>query len=92
VRRNESLRVAVEVCVATLDYEKRNAEKCLAAGYDYVVTVVSNQKKIRLVKEKLQSSIPDEKLSKVKVQSLMDLLAFLRESSGSAERQAESSP
>ncbi|MGI8466878.1 MAG: hypothetical protein ACR2N3_00305, partial [Pyrinomonadaceae bacterium] len=43
----ENLKIAAEVSVtSTPDYETRNILKCLAAGYDFVLVVVSSQKKI----------------------------------------------
>jgi excisionase family DNA binding protein len=79
---NEDNKIAAEVCVTTTDYETNNAQKCLAAGYDYVVTVVSNQKKIPLIRAKLNAEIPAALSNKTKVCTPMDLLAFLRQLSG----------
>ncbi len=80
---SEKIKIAAEVCVTTADYETHNAQKCLTAGYDHVVIVVSNQKKIPLIKRKLQAEIPVDLAHKVRACSLMDLLAFLRQLTGS---------
>ncbi len=80
---NERIKLAAEVCVSTTSYETHNAQKCLAAGYDYVVIVVSNQKKIPLIERKLREEIPADLAHKVRAGSLMDLLAFLRQLTGS---------
>lgn len=75
----ENLKIACEVSVTTMDYESNNVVKCLSAGYDYVVVVVSNQKKISALNAKVLTSVPFELQDKVKVHSLTGLLAFLRE-------------
>ena len=76
----ENLKIACEVSVtSTADYETKNVLKCLSAGYDYAVVVVSNQKKIPSLKAKLQSELSPEQMDKVKTVGLTGLLAFLRE-------------
>lgn len=74
----ENLRIACEVSVTTTDYEITNVLKCLADGYDYVMVVVSNQKKLPLINSKIRSEIPIEHQDKVKAVGLPGLLAFLR--------------
>ncbi len=76
----ETLKIGCEVSVtSTSDYETKNALKCLAAGYHYAVIVVSNQKKLPALNERLGQEIPAEKLNKVKAFGLTGMLAFLRE-------------
>lgn len=76
----ESLKIGCEVSVtSTIDYEIKNVLKCLAAGYDYAVVVVSNQKKIPSLVTKLQSQVPVPEIHKVKVFDLSGLFKFLRE-------------
>lgn len=75
----DNLKIACEVSVTTTDYEGTNVLKCLAAGFDHVVTVVSNQKKLPLITSKIRSEIPFEHRNKVKTLGLTGLLAFLRE-------------
>lgn len=76
----EDLKIACEVSVtSTIDYETKNILKCLAAGYDYAVVVVSNQKKLTSLNAKLRSEIPVAELDKVKAFGLTGLLGFLRE-------------
>ena len=82
----ENLKIACEVSVTTTDYELTNVLKCLTAGYDFVVVVVSNQKKISLIVSKIQSGIPVEHLAKVKAFGLPGLLGFLREIAQLEER------
>lgn len=76
----ENLKIACEVSVtSTTDYETKNVLKCLAAGYDYALVVVSNQKKIPALQAKLRAEVPIEQQNKVKAFGLTGLLAFLRE-------------
>ena len=65
--------------VTTTDYEVTNILKCLAAGYDFIVVVVSNQKKLPLLNTKIRAEIPIEHLDKIKAFGLTGLLGFLRE-------------
>lgn len=76
--QNEKLKIACEVSVTTTDYETHNIQKCLAAGYDYALVVVSNKKKIPLINSKLDAEISADLAPRLRVLSLMDLLAFLR--------------
>ncbi|MGI8786986.1 MAG: helix-turn-helix domain-containing protein, partial [Pyrinomonadaceae bacterium] len=76
----ENLKIACEVSVtSTADYETKNVLKCLAAGYDYAVVVVSNQKKLPILNTKLRSDVPIGRQDKVKAFGLSGLLTFLRE-------------
>lgn len=77
--QNENLKIACEVSVTTTDYETHNIQKCLAAGYDYAVVVVSNKKKIPLINSKVDAEISADLAPRLRVLSMMDLLAFLRE-------------
>ena len=82
---SKNLKIAIEVSVTTTNYESVNVQKCLAAGYDYTIVVVSNKKKISLIDSKLRSEIPAEYQDRVKVLSVMGLLGFLRELANSNE-------
>jgi excisionase family DNA binding protein len=76
----ENLKIACEVSVtSTTDYETKNILKCLAAGYDYAIVAVSNQKKLPALNTRLYSAVPLEQQEKVKALSLTGLLTFLRE-------------
>ncbi len=70
-------RIACEISVTTTDYEDVNTSKCVSAGYDLVVIVAANEKKIPLLESKLRDSMVDPK--KVRVLSLSGFLALLRE-------------
>lgn len=75
----DNLKIACEVSVTTTDYEVTNILKCLAADFDHVVVVVSNQKKLLLLNSKISSEIPIEHQRRVKAFGLIGLLGFLRE-------------
>lgn len=75
---NEAHKIAVEVSVTTnAKQELKNVKKCLKANYDYVVVVVSNQKKILGIKEKIELELESKEIEKVKVLSITGLLEFL---------------
>jgi excisionase family DNA binding protein len=76
--RNDVISVACEVSVSTVDYEVTNVRKCLAAGYSYVAVVVSNRKKIPLIRTKIFAEIGASLEDKVLILTLPDLLTFLR--------------
>lgn len=76
---NDEYKLACEVSVTTVDYEITNVLKCLEAGYDYALVVVSNQKKLPLLNTKLCSAVPMEHHDQVKAFGLSGLLGFLRE-------------
>lgn len=76
----ETLKIACEVSVtSTADYETKNILKCLSAGYDYALVIVSNQKKLPALNAKLLAAIPIALQDRVKTFSLTGLLTFLRQ-------------
>lgn len=75
----ENLKIAAEVSVTTTDYEANNVRKCLASGYDFVIIVSSQKKKIPLLQRKVYEEISFAQRKQVKVLSLPDFFAFLRE-------------
>ena len=51
------MRVAVEISdTSRTDYEVENIRKCLEAGYDYVVSVCSDEKFLSLLKTQAKKS------------------------------------
>jgi excisionase family DNA binding protein len=49
--RRDDVRVAIEICSTTkAGHEMENVRKCLEAGYDYVVSVGSDDKSLQLLK------------------------------------------
>lgn len=75
----ENLKIACEVSVTTAGYEAKNVRKCLASGYDYVIVISSQAKKIPLLQNKIYPEISVEQRELVKVLSLIAFLSFLRE-------------
>lgn len=76
---NGDYKLACEVSVTTVDYEITNVLKCLEASYNYALVVVSNQKKLPLLKSKLYTAVPLEHHDQVKAFGLSGLLGFLRD-------------
>lgn len=74
---NTDIRIACEISVTTTDYEIVNTSKCVRAGYDLVVIVAANEKKIPLLESKLRDSMVDP--GTVTVLSLSGFLSLLRE-------------
>lgn len=87
---NDGLKIACEVSVTTTDYEASNVRKCLSAGYDHVLVVVSNKKKIPLINAKLDSAIPIGQRHKIRTFGLADMHGFLRKLSGHDEPKRKS--
>lgn len=76
----ENLKIACEVSVtSTAQYELKNILKCLAAGFDYAIVVVSNRKKQKALATQIKQSVAPGQANQVKVCGLPELLAFLRE-------------
>ena len=84
-----AMKIACEVCVTTDSYETANTRKCLEAGYDFVVTVVSNRKKIPSLRSRLSASVGAEFQDRIRVCDLPDLLAFLRGTSPGNDAEGE---
>lgn len=53
----EDVRIAIEICATTkTEQEIQNIRKCLDAGYDYVVSVSSDEKRLSLIKTAAKKS------------------------------------
>lgn len=74
----EGLRIACEVSVSSADYEHVNCLKCFSAGYDKVVVIATNQKKIALLTRKLQVRLLPEHFANIKIVTLPGLLELLK--------------
>jgi hypothetical protein len=56
----EGLKVACEIWVTTpLDNEIKNVQKCLAAGFDHVVAISTNEKALKRLTAAIMSSVGD---------------------------------
>jgi hypothetical protein len=59
-------RIAVEVSISTpADHEVENVQKCLAAGYDRVIVVVSDKRALRAVAHGIETSLGAEARDRV---------------------------
>lgn len=73
-------KIACEVSVTTSDaWEVKNVLKCLKAGYDTVLVVASHPKRIPGITSKLKAAIPVIEQVRIKVLTLADSLAYLRD-------------
>ncbi|MCZ2390320.1 MAG: helix-turn-helix domain-containing protein [Acidobacteria bacterium] len=73
-------KIACEVSVTTSDaWEVKNVLKCLKAGYDTVLVVASHPKRIPGITSKLKAAIPVIEQARIKVFTLADSLAYLRD-------------
>jgi excisionase family DNA binding protein len=73
-------KIACEVSVTTSDaWEVKNVLKCLKAGYDTVLVVASHPKRIPGITSKLKGAIPVIEQARIKVLTLADSLAYLRD-------------
>ena len=74
----DDIRIACEVSVTTkLDQERRNIEKCLAAGYDQVWVTSPDSAQLEKLREGLLSSLPTEIRERVSCLSEDELIAQL---------------
>ncbi len=75
---NGSLRIAAEISVSsTTDCEVGNIQKCLAAGFDQVVSVVVDKRSRQRLEQALESSIEKAVMERVKVLGPEELFAYL---------------
>lgn len=73
-------KIACEVSVTTSDaWEVKNVLKCLKAGYDTVLVVASHPKRIPGITSKLKAAVPVIEQARIKVLTLADSLAYLRD-------------
>lgn len=71
-------RIAVEVSVTTGDeWEARNVEKCLAAGYETVIVCSNDAKHLRRIKKQLESKLAKEQLARVFTLSSEEVTNYL---------------
>lgn len=77
--QKENLKIACEVSVTTTDYEINNVSKCLASGYDFVIVICSQTKKIPLLQRKIYDEVSFSQKEQVKVLSLPNFFSFLHE-------------
>jgi len=61
----------------TIDHEVGNIQKCLAAGFLYVVLISSDRKAITKAREALSATLGVEELKKVRVLTPEDFFEFV---------------
>ena len=86
---NGAIRVAVEISVSsTMDYEVRNLQKCLAAGFDQVVAVVVERRSLQKLKKLLADELPDasNRIQVLNPEELFQFLGAMSEASPPTER------
>lgn len=70
--------IACEITVTTtIDHEVGNIQKCLAAGFLYVVLISSDRKAITKAREALSATLGVEELKKVRVLTPEDFFEFV---------------
>jgi hypothetical protein len=57
----DGLKIACEIAVSnSVEYEIKNIEKCLSAGYSYVCVLSKDERHLENIKEKVFNEIPDQ--------------------------------
>lgn len=76
--KRDDLTVAVEISdTSRIDYEIANIRKCLEAGYDYVVSVSSEEKFLALLKTKVKKSFTFKERERIRFALPLKLKDFL---------------
>ena len=71
-------RIACEFSVTSADiYEVHNIEKCLAAGYDTVVSCSTDPKILNRIKMAIEQNIPQKEIKKTLVATPEELFQYL---------------
>jgi len=78
VLKKDDVRVAVEISeTSRTDYEVSNIQKCLEAGYDYVVSVSSDEKFLSLLKTEVKKSFSFKERERIRFCLPRKLTGFL---------------
>jgi hypothetical protein len=57
----DSLQIACEIAVSnSVDYEVKNIQKCLSAGYSFVCVISKNENHLNNIREKAKNEIVDQ--------------------------------
>jgi TraM recognition site of TraD and TraG len=74
----DNLRIACEISVSSpTDYELKNIQKCLAAGFAHVVVVSSDQKTLNKIRRRATEELQAETLESVSFLLPEEVLSFL---------------
>ena len=77
--KGRHVKIACEVSVSSPRTEYRNLEKCLVAGYDYVVAVALESKILETIKEVATEKLPDSAHERIRYMYPEELKSFLEE-------------
>lgn len=73
------VRVAIEICSTTkAGHEMENIRKCLDAGYDYVISVGSDEKSFGLLKIESKKAFPLRERERIRFYLASEIKDFLR--------------
>ena len=74
----DNLAIACEIAVSsTPEKELGNVQKCLAAGFDHVVSVSSDNKTLRKAKELVSAKLSEQEIRRVQFLTPEDLFSFV---------------
>jgi hypothetical protein len=74
------VRIACEICITTeTDHELGNVQKCLEAGFDHVVVVTKNTKRLERLKEVIGPRLAPAERERVQFLTPDSLFAFIQE-------------
>jgi excisionase family DNA binding protein len=77
--RKNDLRVAIEISSTTkAEHEMQNIRKCLEAGYDYVVSVCSEDKRVAALKGEARKSFSPRELERIRFYAPSRVKDFLK--------------
>jgi hypothetical protein len=74
----EGISIAAEISVTTtVEHEIGNIQKCLAAGFGYVVLIASDRKAIAKARDAANAALGEEECKRVRVLTPEDFFAFV---------------
>jgi len=86
----ENIRVACEISVtSTVGQELGNVAKCLAAGYDEIVVVASEPKRLRMLERFVSTNLSEEDKERVRFFVPEACIAYLDEIEAAPETREE---
>lgn len=74
----EGVSVAVEISVTTtLDHELGNVQKCIAAGFDHVVLILTDKRALGKARQAVSAALPEADRARVQVASPEEVVGIL---------------
>lgn len=87
---SDNLRVACEISVTTtIEHELGNVQKCLSAGFDWVLLVLTDKSSLKKAQGMVSGAVPEEMQERVRCVASEDVAAVLEEllaSTGAAQQ------